>query len=570
MNGSRISRSTTQFSQLESDLGNLFHAAPPSSYRFAQSGEAIVMNRIQLIESAVTHRRNSAQSKRPAATRAHNRAVPFWGIPVWTWTDTALTSTNLAQRFGSGISLALFQDDPELERRAKDWAVSEDAIGPKGTTKIDSTKLVFGRPLNGDRGLDKIAADMAAALQKVAGVTSAQPHTMIRLLALFTHGTNDWIGIGGSISGSKIAGVVKKMAPHLTNDVKVVLFGCSSARGTAEEDAWVTSTLNDGGADSLCGTIRDALLAENLTLATVWGHTGVGHTTTNWTLREFRAADGKGSNGRSFVKAYGIPWDTTVVDDLRTKMKDAKWTIDASNDAEFVKRAKEAIQSWELRKEGPYGAWAKVNDKEKLGDRNLSEAAPTNPTEVGAILAKEWTTHFEANWEAIAKVVGKKAKLSQTKSMSLGMGRHVALSIEHPWSHSFPFVAGDAFSVELGGGITRAIGSGAVSSADETRLGVTLSLRDGPLRSIVLEATHVADGPKNRLRALVDGTPMFDADVAMQSAGNAREITPSNFSIGGMPIDRLTLSRVDADSARLCITSAGVALEVRLSRKTSA
>lgn len=522
-------------------------------------------NRIQRIESDVLRKRVTAGGSR--AARAFGSVVPRRSLSASTWTDVSVDATSLPKRFPQGITLALWQSDAELERRAADWAVAEDAIGPKGTKKLDATKLVFGRSLDGNSALDTILGDVASTLQAVVKASSAQPHTKVRVLALFTHGTDDWIGVGGGISSSGVPALVKKLAPHLANDVNLILFGCSAARGTKEEDAWVTTTLNDGGADSLCARFRDALLAEGLSLATVWGHTGVGHTTTNWTLREFRAADGKGANGRSFVKAYGIAWDSKVVDDLRDKMKAAKWTIDASNDAEFVKRAKEALQSWELRKAGPYGAWAKVNEKEKLAGRNLAEAAPTNPADVGAILAKEWTTHFEANWEAIAKVVGRKAKLAQAKAFASSFRGATGLSVEHPWSHSFPFAAGDAFVVETTTGAPRVLASGSVSACDDTRLGLTLALRDGLARSLIVDAAHVADGPRNRVRAIADGSAVLDSDVTMRSAGNVRELSPSNVSLLGAPIERATLARVDADTAALSILSGGVPHELRVSRR---
>ena len=197
-------------------------------------------------------------------------------------------------------------------------------------------------------GLEKALGEAAdKAPNKPAKPTGPGPGK-IKTLALFGHGTSWWMGCGTDVDTGNVQSVASSISSALTGDINVILYACSVARGQNEENSWVNTTTKDGGADSLASTLRDALMDEGKDEATVWGHTEVGHTSRNFTLREFDAGDGKGTDGNSFVSTYVWDYATEGVREVQAAVTAQGYEI--TDQARFERTVKRGTQRWIYRR----------------------------------------------------------------------------------------------------------------------------------------------------------------------------------------------------------------------------
>jgi hypothetical protein len=321
-------------------------------------------------------------------------------------TGKELTAGDLTSTLAGGLTLAVWHTrDNYLKTVAVKWAEEEDAVGfSKGTT------LAFGKALPGDKKLHEILSDVTKAMEALAGAGKAVPK--IQTIALFTHGTSTWVGIGDGIESTTVGSTVKDMAPYLADNAVIIIYGCSSGRGASEPDDWYKTTMTDGGSDGLAGKFRDALLAEGKKRACVWGHTEVGHTTSNFTLRVFRAWDGAGSAGKSFVKTWVLDWQGTIVDDLKAEVLAQGYDLPAAKEAKFRSAAEDTLRV------ALYRVYAATHKDKTLDGRNLAEVTPLRPSDVAAIVTKEWETKWAAKKSDWAKEAATNARLSKKTATS--------------------------------------------------------------------------------------------------------------------------------------------------------
>jgi len=314
----------------------------------------------------------------------------------------------LWQEAPAGVTVAVYYADPEQKRRAIEWAARERAIGPQAT-KMTASDLAFGKaiPDSGNVGtqLTQLVSVLSTAVAAVPQPSSITPlpgtgPSLIRTLALFTHGTSTWVSIGGGISNSNAAKLIKRIAPTLTDDVKIILYGCSSARGQSEASSWVETTTRSGGDDSLAARIRDALIEAGKTRATVWGHTEVGHTTRNPSLRYFDVWRGKGTAGQSYLgeMVFGTLPDAMVREEITETIRNLGFAIPETQKDVFRAAAGRHIRR--LRYSCYVGAVVRVRTvagkqikETNLTFRatNLPEVAPLYPLDVADIIRRRWS-----------------------------------------------------------------------------------------------------------------------------------------------------------------------------------
>ena len=348
-------------------------------------------------------------------------------------TDAAASAAlgrQLRARAPNGVAVAVYLAGDQLfKTEALAWAAREDALGmgPKATS-IVAPQLRLGRPIPDTGDLAKLTSDLGLAMDEALAINPAGPVTgpfpqsplaVIRALALFTHGSVTSVSICGGVDTTSVPPVVKDIAPRLTNDVRIMIYGCSVARGQGEKEDWYATTFTRGGADSLAGAVRDALLDEGKAKAEVWGHTEVGHAVNNFTLRRFAAGDNKGSDGVPF--AGEIVFRTTersaALQDVRAAVLALGVSIpDASA---FDAAATKAIVS-EMYKAYRDAQLTVTADKKELNKRtlqgeNLAEMAPFYTEEVAVIIRDYWAaTHWtEALRKKIADGLVKTLKLTK-------------------------------------------------------------------------------------------------------------------------------------------------------------
>jgi hypothetical protein len=316
--------------------------------------------------------------------------------------------------FPNGVNVSLYDPyDRELVNQGTTWGKTYNAIGSKSSLAAGSLKLGVGIPVESSlekniSALEKSLAEVASkATNKPEGVTGAGP-AKIATLALFSHGTNDWLGLGDSLTTSNIPTVVSKISSALTNDVNVVIYGCSVSRGENEENSWKNTTTSDGGADSFAATFRDALVDEGKDESSVWGHTEVGHTSRNFTLRGFSAADGKGSDGFSYLNHYVWNYNTDGLSGVEAAVKAQGYEI--PNAAKFKKIVDYYTKGW------IYGRYSSSMRNLEYNGRHLAEAAPLFPSEVGKLI-KDYALKTWPEKEAeIAKKAISRLKLKKSAS----------------------------------------------------------------------------------------------------------------------------------------------------------
>lgn len=355
----------------------------------------------------------------------------------------AQLGTRLWSEAPAGVTVALYDTkDAELKARGMEWAKRQGAIGPRGTT-LAAGELEFRRGLPDARNLRKQILDLSAILKSAVAAVPAPanihplPDTgpaQIRTLAIFTHGTESWILTGGNITTSKVGGIIKAIAPALTKDVKVIIYGCSSALGLREASNWMATTTASGGADSLAARFRDALVDAGKSRASVWGHTQVGHTTRNPSLRVFSAADGKGTKGHSYLSetVFGVLPDAMLREEIAEAIDAMGYIMTDTQQAAFRTKAAKRIR--ELR----YSCYVRavVNVRKigttvhrttnlTYGGANLPEMAPLYPLAVADIVRQHWDTvcwtptvkRAEAQGLARALRLGKRTAASGSTSL---------------------------------------------------------------------------------------------------------------------------------------------------------
>lgn len=317
----------------------------------------------------------------------------------------------------AGVSVAVYYADPEQKRIAIEWAARERGIGPRGA-RIAAAELELGRAIADGGNLGNQLTQLGTALS--AAVNAAPPPsnitplpgtgpTFIRTLALFTHGTRNWISIGGGITTKTVGALINRIAPVLSNDVKVLLYGCSSARGQGEASDWVRTTTSSGGADSLAARFRDALVDAGKTQATVWGHTEVGHTTRNPSLRYFFAGRGKGAAGQSYLDeiVFGALPDALVREEIAETIASQGHAIPELRQDAFrtvagrhIKRLRYVCYVGAVIRTRTVGGKTTRTTNLTVRGANLPEVAPLYPLEVADAVRQRWK---ETCWTAAAR-----------------------------------------------------------------------------------------------------------------------------------------------------------------------
>lgn len=336
----------------------------------------------------------------------------------------------LWQKAPAGVTVAIYYDDPEQKRRAVEWAERQGAIGPRAR-KIAAGDLIFGKPVADSGDLATQIMQIGTVLKAAVNAVPKPPHitplphtgpALIRTLALFTHGTTSWISIGGGITSKGVGRVIQRIAPFLTDDIEIILYGCSSTRGTKEPSDWVTTTMTSGGEDSLAAKIRDALVDAGKSRATVWGHTEVGHTTRNPSLRYFSASRGKGTRGNSYVGefVFGSVDDVIALNELEATMRELGFAMDSALQTRFRTAALRKLRrlrylcyvSANIKYRTVAGRRIKVNNLTFRGG-NLSEVAPLYPLDVANIVRQYWssTCWLQAARQQLAKILAKELKV---------------------------------------------------------------------------------------------------------------------------------------------------------------
>lgn len=301
--------------------------------------------------------------------------------------------------FPNGVSVGFYDAAlDEAKLRAADWAKQQNAVGLKGK-KISADEIVFGKAipdtLKVAPTLTALAKVLEGAVAKAPAPTSTAPKagmgpTKVAVLGIFSHGTSDWCGIGGGLTSSNAATVIKAIAPVVTPNLKVLLYSCSGARGTAEEEEWVKGTLQGGGAGSVASKVRDALVEEGKSEGEVWGHTTVGHVTENFALRFFTAASGKGGEGRAFTEFYiwSVFEKVNFLFQLQKLVEDKGYVVDDKSSKDFFRKASQSTNML------MYGCYAKANKDLKYSGQNLAVMAPLYPREVAKLVKELWEKDY--------------------------------------------------------------------------------------------------------------------------------------------------------------------------------
>ena len=305
-------------------------------------------------------------------------------------------------RVKQGYNVAFYDENTdETKRRAKGWAKNFDAFGLKDGKPVEKEAIPDSK---------KISSSIKT-LSTTLGTqcNDDNSHVNVNNMAIFAHGTEDWCGINTGITGNSAKKLVKNIAPYLNQDVNVILYACSVARGPDEDENWVKGTLDDGGKNSLADKFSDILHDNDIKKAKVWGHTTVGHTSTNFALRYFSSKN-KDWAGFSYLSSdYAItPYDIYLTKEALVKEL-------AAQGYETTK-VEDNYPSWfykNLRKYF-YRSYAAANKNKKYKGINLAEAAPMYPHEVGKIVMDYWhKEYWPGKKSEIAKLAIKKLKLEK-------------------------------------------------------------------------------------------------------------------------------------------------------------
>lgn len=352
--------------------------------------------------TAATAARDSVRGSTYEAGSRHLSPAAEFGNTLWT-------------NCPGGIAVAVYDTgDPEFGARAKEWAAGMNAVGPKAKT-IAAGELALGKAIPASKGLAGLLGDLQGAVnasvdkaKRPDGVdASAAGPKQVKTLALFMHGTPSWLGMDASTSkddlqASSVGATIKGISSFLAGDVNVVLYACGVARGESEKQDWYAGTMHGGGADSMAGAIRDALVDEGKDKATVFGHTTSGHTTRNFAIRGFEAADGKGARGHSFVAQHVWSWWELGPAEVLAEIASRGHAVPDARRAKIEGAVRASVRM------SLYAVNSSANSTKTYQGKNLAEMAPVHPKEVGAIVREMWLK----KWNDAADPKGKAALAS--------------------------------------------------------------------------------------------------------------------------------------------------------------
>lgn len=316
--------------------------------------------------------------------------------------------------FSDGYALAFYdENEPETVNKAGEFAARERALGLKGKG-VSAANVVVGKAISGVRDVattvPAIARVVDAALAKVPADPNLPPASAaapgkVKALAIFAHGTPDWCSL--DITTGNAPTIFTTISPHLSSNVRVILYTCNSGRGPAEDEEWVKGTMRGGGEKSLGAVVRDTLADQKLEHGSVWGHSTTGHTSRNFALREFSVDDGKGAEGQSYVAKYvftASDW-TAARADLVQDLTGQGYTVTATDSA-FLQATQPVLERMF------YGAYAEAN--RKLPGENVAEDAPMYPWWNAARVSTYFKdVYWPANRAKVAEKVRQAMKLKK-------------------------------------------------------------------------------------------------------------------------------------------------------------
>lgn len=319
-----------------------------------------------------------------------------------------------------GVAVAFYDtEEPVAKKAAEAWAKTVKAIAP-GRGKVSAKNLEFGKPIPDSRNMANTLVAMGKVIKSAVTKTAPSDVEMlggkpgsvqrrrtlspakIRTLAIFAHGSERTCWIGKGVNRQNAEATVKKLAPYLASDVKILIFACSTATGPKEyktvREEWIKGTMEKGGKGSLSAKVRDALVKHGKMGAQVWGHTTGGHVSRNPALRVFYSKRGAGSLGESYVASY--IFTPTIIKQIATALKSEITTkgYAVTDERRYTAKA-EAMVSLEV-----YRCWISAAKKRKHSGRPLAEMAPNFPYEVANIVLKYWkSTWWPRRKEKLAK-----------------------------------------------------------------------------------------------------------------------------------------------------------------------
>ena len=318
--------------------------------------------------------------------------------------------------FPAGVKVAFYEkENTEAKRQAIEWAANENAIGIEKGGKVTADSLTFGKAFSDDLDMKTTLGELGnvlkSALAKAGGGADDDP-AKIRVLAIFSHGAPDWLGIGkgGKDMGPNSAkALIKSTASSLTSDVNIILYACGTGQNPDDDDGWVKGTMKGGGASGLAGKIRDELAEQGLDQGSVWAHTTTGHPTRNFALREFKASEGKGAAGLAFA-------GETVFGGVERAQSAAGIMAEVISQGFILD--KQWTRFWDLLhkqlEKVMYACYAKANDTLLFNGRNLAEMAPLHPLEVANLIQDFWNdTYWPSQKSKVVNYMIKKLKLKK-------------------------------------------------------------------------------------------------------------------------------------------------------------
>ena len=231
--------------------------------------------------------------------------------------DKALADQLLAQKT---LAMTFFvryaggkdpSNDAEFVGASADFAKTYQTLGMSGTDK-DGAKLAFGRAVE-VASRDEVTQAITSVHQTVHALAYARPEPAegeaplppepeVATIAIFCHGEPFGLGIDPAnanyTKAKDIKSFVAAIRPHVSGNVRFLLFACSAGGESKEKEAKASAT-GPGGTGSFAQLLSAELGGE----AQVFAHNVAGHTESNPLARMFTADSTEGKS--MFEVLYG-------------------------------------------------------------------------------------------------------------------------------------------------------------------------------------------------------------------------------------------------------------------------
>ena len=308
--------------------------------------------------------RQALQRDDQPTVQAEREVDARWSLPVGSVPTDVLSQIAKLDRF----AVAFYEDyttgkpnDAEFAGAARDFAATYQTVGLIPGTTSATLKIGAPTPVKNRSDVLQVLASLHQTLYHVADNAKAAPVRPIDTVAIFAHGVRLSLGLDPEgetgpnwFRASKIPEFADAIRPHVSPNVRVLLFACSTGASSDDESNYKAPVGGDGGKGSFAEQLANALGGG----AKVFAHDVYAHTESNPYARVFSAGSDTGTD------IFKVLYDDAFVAAELKRLKESKADLVGGVGDEQLKAALRK-QMWDHFYDAVSRDFARINTKSR-------------------------------------------------------------------------------------------------------------------------------------------------------------------------------------------------------------